>query len=177
STIGINLSEHDEKILVVMDNDSEVNQQSFNQQLYAHKEMVLEKDLESVDLNKYKFVTYFSDKFIYEEYHLDDMFNAFNYVEVDFGTKDDNHEAHNYISVINDKYKTIFDIQALTVERDEMSLTNGYNLDYIEILNVEEVPVKSTVEKELSVIVPIHNNGTYLEEKCFASLKRSSSFD
>src|SRR5699024_3072587 len=32
-------------------------------------------------------------------------------------------------------------------------------------------------EKELSVVVPIHNNGTYLEEKCFASLKRSSSFD
>lgn len=177
STIGINLSEHGEKILVVMDKDSEVNQQSFNQQLYAHKEMVLEKDLESVDLNKYKFVTYFSDKFIYEEYHLDDMFNAFKYVDVDFVTKDENHEAHNYISVINDKYKTIFDIQALTVGRDEMSLTNGYNLDYIEILNVEEVPVKSTVEKELSVIVPIHNNGTYLEEKCFASLKRSSSFD
>src|SRR5699024_3177963 len=37
--------------------------------------------------------------------------------------------------------------------------------------------VDTNQEKELSVIVPIHNNGTYLEEKCFASLKRSSSFD
>ena len=30
--------------------------------------------------------------------------------------------------------------------------------------------------KKLSVIIPIHNNGTYLEDKCMRSLRRSSIF-
>src|SRR5699024_4376936 len=152
--------------------------QNYQQQLYANKDMIVENDLTSINLDDYDFITYFDDNYIYEEYHLDDMFNAFKYVNVDFVTKDKSSESHNYISNIETKYKTLFDLKALNTLDDIYLLTNGYNLDYIEILEHHEVAqVNEEKEKELSVIVPIHNNGTYLEEKCFASLKRSSSFD
>lgn len=178
STIGLPVDEFGNSVLVVLNNDSEINRQNYNQQLYANKSMMLESELTAEDIEKHDYVTFFNDEYIYEEYHLDDMFNAFKYTDVDFVTKDNTHEEHNYISVINDKYKTMFDTNAIKDLEDTSTLNNGYNLDYIEILGSDEVPViTNTVEKELSVIVPIHNNGTYLEEKCFASLKRSSSFD
>src|SRR5699024_1474918 len=178
STVGITLDEKRDKILVVLNKDSKRNKQNYQQQLYANKDMIVEKDLTSINLDDYDFITYFDDSYIYEEYHLDDMFNAFKYVDVDFVTKDKNFESHNYISSIETKYKTLFDLKALNTLDDIYLLTNGYNLDYIEILEHHEIPqVNEEKEKELSVIVPIHNNGTYLEEKCFASLKRSSSFD
>src|SRR5699024_5309164 len=176
--IGLPVDEFGNSVLVVLNNDSEINRQNYNQQLYVNKSMMLESELTAEDIEKYDYVTFFNDEYIYEEYHLDDMFNAFKYTDVDFVTKDNTHEEHNYISVINDKYKTMFDTNAIKDLEDTSTLNNGYNLDYIEILGSDEVPViTNTVEKELSVIVPIHNNGTYLEEKCFASLKRSSSFD
>src|SRR5699024_1784292 len=58
-------------------------------------------------------------------------------------------------------------------------MDNGNNLDQVELVKKDDAAVTtpSNIEKEFSVIVPIHNNGTYLEEKCFASLKRSSSFE
>lgn len=178
STVGITLDEKRDKILVVLNKDSKRNKQNYQQQLYANKDMIVENDLTSINLDDYDFITYFDDNYIYEEYHLDDMFNAFKYVNVDFVTKDKSSESHNYISNIETKYKTLFDLKALNTLDDIYLLTNGYNLDYIEILEHHEVAqVNEEKEKELSVIVPIHNNGTYLEEKCFASLKRSSSFD
>src|SRR5699024_5490096 len=178
TTIGLSIEKFGDKVLVVLNRDSEINRNNYEQQLYANKSMILESELTAEDIRKYDYVTYFNDEYIYEEYHLDDMFNAFKYTDVDFVTKDHTREAHNYIDVINDKYKTMFDTNAIKDLEDTSTLNNGYNLDYIEILGSDEVPViTNTVEKELSVIVPIHNNGTYLEEKCFASLKRSSSFD
>src|SRR5699024_9638225 len=178
STIGITLEEKRDKILVVLNKNSKRNKQNYQQQLYENKDVVIEDDLSSINLDEYDFITYFDDKYIYEEYHLDDMFNAFKYVNVDFVTKDKNYESHNYISNMQNKYKTMFDLRVLNTLDDMYLLTNGYNLDYIELLEHHELlQEKEENEKELSVIVPIHNNGTYLEEKCFASLKRSSSFD
>src|SRR5699024_5018955 len=59
---------------------------------------------------------------------------------------------------------------------DIKNLDKGYNLDDVEVFKGDPENL-DPVTKELSVIVPIHNNGTYLEEKCFASLKRSSIFE
>ena len=177
-TIGLDVETYPKEILVVLNNDSEQNLQSFNQQIYDHKSYILESDLEQTNLSSYDFITFFSDEYVYEEYYLNDMYNAFKYVDVDFVTKDENSEAHNYVMSLSDKYKTMIDIESYSLNQELESLDNGYNLDYLEILRVDDLAtVDSSQEKELSVIVPIHNNGTYLEEKCFASLKRSSSFD
>src|SRR5699024_10482948 len=53
----------------------------------------------------------------------------------------------------------------------------GFNLDSSEIISNLNNNSAVDNKKKVSVIVPIHNNGRYLEEKCYASLKRSSSFD
>src|SRR5699024_8584655 len=77
-------------------------------------------------------------------------------------------------------FRSMIDARVFEQKRDIVELTNGYNLDDVEIMDrstLENIKNRDVSEKELSVIVPIHNNGTYLEEKCFASLKRSSSFD
>lgn len=178
NTIGLDFETIPNEILVVLKNDSEQNLQSFEQQIYENKSYILEEDLEDANLSSYDFITFFSDENIYEEYYLNDMYNVFKYVDVDFVTKDESAEAHNYIMTLADRYKSMIDIEKYLENPDIENLENGYNLDHIEILNVEDLPGTEDVqEKELSVIVPIHNNGTYLEEKCFASLKRSSSFD
>ena len=178
NTIGLDFETIPNEILVVLNNDSEQNLQSFEQQIYENKSYILEEELEDANLSSYDFITFFSDENIYEEYYLNDMYNAFKYVDVDFVTKDESAEAHNYIMSIADKYKSMIDIESYLERPDIEKLENGYNLDHIEILSVEDLPsIEKIQEKELSVIVPIHNNGTYLEEKCFASLKRSSSFD
>src|SRR5699024_2711196 len=85
---------------------------------------------------------------------------------------------HNYTNKIIDKYVTMIHMPSFSGIDKLDELTNGYNLDDVEVIerNAEKVSLAHK-EKKLSVIVPIHNNGTYLEEKCFASLKRSSSFD
>lgn len=177
-TIGLDVETYPKEILVVLSNDSEQNLQSFNQQIYEHKSYILESDLDQTNLSSYDFITFFNDEYVYEEYYLNDMYNAFKYVDVDFVTKDENSEAHNYVMSLSDKYKSMIDIESYTLNPKIDSLDNGYNLDYLEILKVDDLAtVDTNQEKELSVIVPIHNNGTYLEEKCFASLKRSSSFE
>src|SRR5699024_1079430 len=111
STIGITLEEKRDKILVVLNKNSKRNKQNYQQQLYENKDVIIEDDLTSINLDEYDFITYFDDKYIYEEYHLDDMFNAFKYVNVDFVTKDKNYESHNYISNMQNKYKTMFDLR------------------------------------------------------------------
>src|SRR5699024_2715977 len=113
STIGLPVDEFGNSVVVVLNNDSKINRQNYNQQLYVNKSMMLESELTAEDIEKHDYVTFFNDEYIYEEYHLDDMFNAFKYTDVDFVTKDNTHEEHNYISVINDKYKTMFDTNAI----------------------------------------------------------------
>src|SRR5699024_7368614 len=157
-TIGLDVETYPKEILVVLSNDSEQNLQSFNQQIYEHKSYILESDLDQTNLSSYDFITFFNDEYVYEEYYLNDMYNAFKYVDVDFVTKDENSEAHNYVMSLSDKYKSMIDIESYTLNPKIDSLDNGYNLDYLEILKVDDLAtVDTNQEKELSVIVPIHN--------------------
>src|SRR5699024_5963318 len=85
---------------------------------------------------------------------------------------------HNYIYSIEDKYLSVLDANVFEETVEQSNFKRGYNLDAVEVRSERTVGAPQREKaKELSVIVPIHNNGTYLEEKCFASLKRSSVFD
>lgn len=169
--LGLEVESTKEKVLVI--GESEDDKESFNRQIFKSKTFIFKKDLSDENLSNYDFITYFNQDYIYEEYYLEDMLSAFKYVDVDFVTKDNTQETHNFTSKYLSKYLTMFDIETINNEKK-----SGYNTDYVEIIQKKELPVSDgNVVKELSVIVPIHNNGTYLEEKCFASLKRSSSFN
>lgn len=172
--IGLEAEDTKDSILVV--GKDSLDQESFDRQIYDNKMFVLDENLTQDTINNYDFVTFFSNDYIYEEYYLEDMISAFKYTDVDFVTKNKQEENHNYISKISDKYLTLFDVSVFNNQEYNVS-TNGYNTDWVEVKVNETISKQEYQEKKISVIVPIHNNGTYLEEKCFASLKRSSIFD
>src|SRR5699024_10422722 len=178
--LGLEVKEDKNKILVVLEDDSEETRKNFDRQIYDNKTAVSREELGNLIMLDFDFITLFSSEDVYEEYYLEDMISAFKYTDVDFATKDNSVEAHNFIKNLDSVHRSLIDIESISSLDDIKNLTNGYNLDGVEIVSSEEnekLQNKDFGQKEISVIVPIHNNGTYLEEKCFASLKRSSSFD
>lgn len=174
-TVGLEVPKLKEKVLVILEKD--VLLEDFERQIFDNKSYIHKKDLSIEIIQDYDFITFFSDENLYEEYYLEELYSAFRYTDVNFVTKDENHESHNYINVISDLTKTMIDVTAIRQVSDLEAITKGYNLDNNEITKRKKKDNNSgNIKKELSVIIPIHNNGKYLEEKCFASLKRSSSF-
>lgn len=168
------LLEEYNRILVVNVDDSETVKENFERQLYVDKTLVNASELSTINLDEYDYLTYMSKKNVYGEYYLEDLLTPFKFVEVDFVTKKGNGEVHNLINQFSDETLTMFKLSSLNNINEKESLTNGYLADDIEIENNRRAPKSS---KKLSVIVPIHNNGVYLEDKCFASLRRSSIFN
>jgi len=166
------------KILVVVSEDNKINQENYNRQIYENLAYCSEADLKDINTSEYDYIAFFSENYTYEEYYLQDMVNAFKYTDVDFIVKNENYEPHNYIYSIEDKYLSVLDANVFEETVEQSNFKKGYNLDAVEVRSERTVGAPQREKaKELSVIVPIHNNGTYLEEKCFASLKRSSVFD
>lgn len=178
STLGLKPTDENDSILVVLKNNHINNIGSFNRQIYKNKTMILMNELSDTDIDQFAYITFFDEDYLYEEYYLEDMVTAFKYTDVDFVTKNDGYESHNYIDNVQDNFKTMFHADSYETFDTTDEMSNGYNLDDVELVNANNDGAPLNIQKkELSVIVPIHNNGTYLEEKCFASLKRSSSFN
>lgn len=178
NTIGISLNSIKSNVLVVLEDES--LEGDFNRQLFNNKKSILLDDLNMEVVKQYDFITFFGKDYSYEEYYLDELYSAFKYTDVNFVSKLNDRQPHNYVQYSKEKFKTMYDTTVIDSLEDIENIENGYNLDDQEIILREvnnSIDEFSETKKELSVIVPIHNNGTYLEEKCFASLKRSSSFE
>ena len=176
---GIKPIDEQPKILVVLNQDTESNMESFSQQMYDNKDYITEDRLNETDLSRFDYITHFDDKYVYEEYYLDDLLTGFKYTDSDYITKNLSNTSHSYVNGVMDKALSLVGMDTYKdISSNEEKSFSGYNLDDAELILKEEqvVNVKSE-SKELSIIVPIHNNGHYLEEKCFASLERSSSFN
>lgn len=106
--------------------------------------------------------------------------SGFKYADVDFVTKDASQEKYNYTDDFNDIALTMFDLSILpdaNIETVKEKVLKGLNIDDTEVVRHEDLPQKSNKDFKLSVVVPIHNNGRYLENKCLRSLKRQSIYD
>lgn len=154
-------------VYVIVDEITEKVQEQFDHQNYENKILITKQSFDELNVND-AYMTHFTEQHYYEEYYLEDLVSAFKYVDVDFVTKTaDESKHHDYIKTY-DIGTTMFD---LSVD----NYRNGYALDMVEIMQPVDESLM-TVQKELSVIIPIHNNGIYLEDKCMASLKRSSIY-
>ncbi|WP_271399219.1 glycosyltransferase [Salinicoccus roseus] len=174
TNFGISTQLNPKEVLVVVDSVTERAKENFHRQMYAEKTLMEHSDVTQEVLKLYDFITYFEDDYIYEEYHLQDLLAGFVYTDVDFITKQ--HGAvHTFIDGKPVKGLTMYDIKVLD-ETLEPSGRNGYAIPMTEVLDTMPEPAGNT-GKLLSVIVPIHNNGRYLEDKCYRSLTRSSIFD
>lgn len=165
-----------EKSILVVNQSPESNElaNSIDRQLNVNKVVVNKGELNNNLLEEYDFIAFMSEDNIYGEYYLEDLLTVFKYTDVEFSTKSGSGEIHNYISKVTDINQSMFNLSYITDLDQIKQLQNGYLIDHSELENDRVAPKSS---KELSVIIPIYNNGIYLEDKCFASLRRSSIFN
>ncbi|WZE73739.1 glycosyltransferase [Macrococcus sp. CCM 2573] len=171
--IGISYDEiYELPVYVVVPDVTESIKIQFDSQSYGNKHLMTQSQFEQAGITE-GFVTYFNDNYYYEEYYLEDLYSAFKYADVDFVTKTEDIALHHNYTDIQNEGLTMYDISQI-----KSSTLNGYALDMVEVTTpVALSNLKINKHKKLSVIIPIHNNGTYLEDKCMASLKRSSIYD
>ncbi|MDT0192375.1 glycosyltransferase family A protein [Exiguobacterium sp. BG5(2022)] len=167
-------------VLVIGRGDVTATREQFERQSYPHKRFVAEADLQEVDLRTADFVTVFDDRYHYLDYYVEDMVNAFKYTDVAFVTKGQD-VVHEFVEGYDDVALTMFAASHLSLEtlRDDQRIEGqGYAIDHFELLAADDVLVPNEPgDYALSMIVPIYNNGRYLYNKCFSSLRRSSMFE
>ncbi|MGE6655859.1 glycosyltransferase [Bacillus altitudinis] len=184
-----NLQKRDVLVIAEKLDDHTINM--FNKQSYPDKKLVSQDEMTDDLYRSFDIVAFFSSKYEYGQFYLEDMINAFKYTNCDYVTKDayehngefTNGVEHNYIEKIEDRFRTVFwrdsfqweDIKEIS----NTSIPNGYSIDPLELsttsYGIEEN--QQVREYDLSVIIPVYNNGRHLLYKCFRSLQRSSVFE
>ncbi|RCW77402.1 glycosyltransferase family 2 protein [Saliterribacillus persicus] len=183
--LGLRSRVTSKRILVVGDSDKECIE-AFNQQTLTNKKFVTWDDFTLESFNNSDFIAFFSKDFEYGAYYLEDLVNGFKYSDSDFICKSTNiNTNYKYNREVESLYLAMFDSQTYSYETflkytPEQSIKgNGLFIDNTEWkkINRDIIINSGSHERELSVIVPIYNNGKYLMYKCFQSLKRSSIFN
>lgn len=172
------------KVLIVCDKFDKEFERIYLNQTYKDKDIIeLEKLTNEIAL-KYDYIAYMTKDINYQRNYIEDMINAFkytasNYIAINSRIEDGKIKGinHNYVNNCSDMRLCMFDskkydtIEAITNNHIEGS---GYSIDPFGITNIEYSEFDTP---ELSVIVPIYNNGKFLLYKCFNSLLRSSIFN
>jgi len=178
--LGI-LREVKRDVLVIGRGDEATLRANVARQTYPHVRFVLEADLREEDLHGADFVTVFDTRHQYLDYYLEDLVNAFKYTDVAFVTKGSMDAAHVFVDTYPDVATTLFAAGNATLDVIAGSTVvegDGYAIDPFELLPGDAALVQNEPGTyQLSMIVPIYNNGRYLYNKCFASLRRSSMFE
>ncbi|QWG47495.1 glycosyltransferase [Bacillus mycoides] len=190
-TIGYSSQKIQRRVAVVVKDKSEHIQQMFEKQTYPNKDLMLENEFNEHSKKQYDFVAFFSEDKEYREFYLEDMINAFKYTNCDYVTKEAYYEKdilvsgvqHDYVTTMYDKHRTVFWTESYATKdllrmTGAVELPNGYSIDCFEFNNRSlKEQAKKPKDYKLSVIIPTYNNGDYLLNKCFGSLKRSSMFE
>ncbi len=156
----------------------------FEKQTYKNKSFIYLSELNNVNLNDYDYVAIFDDKINYKKYYLEDMINAFKYTNSDFITIESSIKDNKILGINHNYVNSSKKIDLVVYDRKKYNIKNlikkgfisgkGYSIDPFQITNLK---YEKCEKKELSVIIPIYNNGKYLKHRCFNSLLRSSIFD
>ncbi|WP_281785938.1 glycosyltransferase [Uruburuella suis] len=156
-------------------------QASLPDQTYQNYAVVYPKEL--VRTTQADYVCCISSGNQYSTHYLQDLLNGFKYVDVDFVTQSATIGENGKISgkvfdytnenCIIDKSMvkiSAFDISALQVESDNGFAIEPFGLDFFVNNNAIKQP-------ELSIIIPVYNNGIFLRDRCLSSLKLDSNFN
>ncbi|QQD85672.1 glycosyltransferase [Jeotgalicoccus sp. ATCC 8456] len=164
---NINHELSEPKILVVLKDDA--SEESFNRQIITNADYIHEKDFTDDSLTGYDYIAKFDDDVEYEEYYLQTLLSGFAYTDADVVTM--NKDEYNFTEEWDEK----FSLQKISNVGQSEKLV--LNIPVTEIFNSAEKSTGVSDDKTLSVIIPVHNNGRYLDNKCFRSLKRSTIFN
>ena len=188
SCAGMNISVQSRHVLVVADKITDKIRMMFESQSYRDKELVAASEVTEQVYEGADIVAFFHEDYDYGVFYLEDLINGFKYTDSDYITKDaflkhgqlvDGAE-HTYVGIMRDKYRSIFwrskfERKYLMRLHGKEKIPNGYSIDHFNL----EVK-RSKVEHgtcEVSVVIPVHNNGWYLYGRAFAALRRSSLFE
>ncbi len=180
------------KILVVVEKEKQLRSASVLNQTYPNVEVVLKGKFKGYDDAGY--VTFFKDVWDYESNYLSDMINGFKYTKSKYITKSAYYEKdvfsdgvqNDFTDKMTSKYRSVFavkyfDVKTILKLKGEVTINDGYSIDPFELnyQNFQELnnSKKVKVKPVLSVIIPVYNNGLFLEGKCIDSLKRNEAFD
>lgn len=173
----------DKKVLVVCDKLTDKFEKIYQSQTYTNKDIIELEKLTNEIAEKYDYIAYMTNDIDYQRHYIEDMVNAFKYTASDYITISSRIENgkieginHDYIDKPSDIRISIFDSKkydAIKTIENKYIKGNGYSIDPFGITNIKYSGFDTP---ELSVIVPIYNNGKFLLYKCFNSLLRSSIF-
>lgn len=194
---GVNYRFGKRNVIVLCDKKSGEICRMFDSQTYENKILVEEKHFDA-DEHMEDFIAFMSEEYSYGENYLTDMINAFKYCDVEFVTKgnhvnsqgEDKGYEYDFTDQSGDicttvmtcrKYLENRGLPGIFGRRGHFVTGKGFKLDSFEIEkrreNICAERELKTEDRKISVIVPVYNNGGYLEGRCFKSLMRSSVFD
>lgn len=175
---GVNYVFPEQSVIVLCEEKTEHICYMFEQQKYDKKTLMTTEQYRFSGTSD-GFIACFRDDYEYDEYYLTDMLNAFKYCDVDYVTKDATciGAEYDFIEGKADIYVSVFKstcFSHISELYDDKVQGKGFRLDPF---GVNESRRLTGDRKEIAVIIPIYNNGRYLQGRCFRSLLRSSVFD
>lgn len=175
---GIDHKFPDRNVTVLCEEKTPDIVEMFERQRYENKTLMISDHYDPKE-KRSDFIAFFDQSHGYGDWYLTDMMNGFKYCDVDFVTKDPGCKGYEYDFVDSKADKSMTVMKSGKYEEmigagDNAVSGKGFKLDYFEI--DERVEMKNN-RKEIAVIVPVYNNGTYLHGRCFRSLLRSSIFE
>ncbi|WP_329383443.1 glycosyltransferase [Anaerofustis sp. HA2171] len=174
--INIDYKYEEKTVYVLYDKLTENIQKSFDQQKYNNKQLISIEDACNKNISTGYFIV-FNDKEYNENYILD-LINATKYTNteyVKYCDYTDYDRAFEYCSDDNSKEETMYDCSKVNINeilKFDKKLQSGFSIPYHSLHEDN-----TDTEKELSVIIPVYNNGVYLRNRAFRSLRRSSIFN
>lgn len=166
------------RVLVLCEKKTDAVIRSFNRQSYPEKKLFDYSGTSDISKGNYDYLIIFQDGKEYGVNYITDLIGAFKYTDsayTVYANDDANILPYNYVKNTNTLFDTMYDIS-------EVDLNDIKNLPELELegFMIKEQPFDlsvHTVEKLIGVIIPVYNNGEYLQKRCLASLMRSSIFD
>ncbi len=185
-------------VCIVCDRITPHLQRCFDRQTYPNKLLIEDRAIEAgrglLGISAQSEVAYFgwfSATDSYEAHYIEDLINVFKFTGCAYATKDSHFDAaghhsagleHEYTSTCSGRNRSLFrvsDCDFLAIRRqpadDAFELPNGYASDPFS-LNYTRHLMTSAQRPEsyaLSVVIPVHNNGRFLEGKCLPSVQNN----
>jgi len=183
-------------VCVICANLNDKIEASFARQHYVNKILLTVDDIREsggwesvVAKEKIRFAAWFSSGDYYDDHYLGDMINCFKFTNSSFVTKLSyydrsgafiNGPQHEYTNIFGGREKSVVMAEAETLDfllsqadGENVFMANGYAADPFEFNNTVAEALDKKFVYELSVIIPVFNNGRFLIDKCIPSLRRN----
>lgn len=172
---GFDLSLDKPKVLVLQD-------QSFDFPAQVYQYYTVKSINSNFNPSDYDYVAYVSKDQIYSKYYLEDLLNGFKYVDVDFVSKGpdiiDHHidqNIYNYTQAYQDINITLCKVKSFDFKNFKCLSNKGF---IVEPSNIDSYPlIQEKSNYDLSIIIPVYNNGVFLRDRCLKSLQLDENFD